>query len=327
MKVNRPPLPASWYRPSGAWTLAFLVYAVCLFVVPACTNRWIAAHVEAPWLRVALMIPVTIVAGYGLQLMGFVGHEGMHLSLHRNKLVSAILGLFFASAVVSYLEIGFAAQHWSHHRYVNQARDPDIRPVARLDTWWKRVLLSRIVYNAHYAATAMRLALGRPWPFPYRIPFRRETIQRLAILNFVFAALWIAAFVTIAALDPLAGLVSVALPLLAVLFLSGCQTYLDHAGVGEDPYRNAISRTSPLMTAVYFGANYHMEHHLYPGVPCYRLHKVHELLRAGGYLEAERAPIQPSFFRAYKAVASPYEPGRQDMAFDPFEAAVAEEEA
>lgn len=316
--MERVRLPPEWYQPSPGWTAAFLLYAVCLFAVPAALSRLALAQVEPGWLAALVMVPLTVVAAYGLQLMGFVGHEGMHLSLHRDKRVSAVLGLLSASAVISYFEMGFAAQHWSHHRYTNQASDPDIAPVKHLDTWWKRLLLARATYNIPYARTTWHLALGRPWPFPYRMPFREEEVKWLARANFAFALGWLAVYAAITVIDPLTGLVSIALPMAAALLISGCQTFLDHAGLGEQPYRNAWSRTSWLMSAVYFGANYHLEHHLYPGVPCYRLHKVHRLLREHGRLVAQRAPHQPSFLRAYRAVSAPYEPARQDLEFDPF---------
>ena len=75
------------------------------------------------------------------------------------------------------------------------------------------------------------------------------------------------------------------------------------------------------MTAVYFGANYHLEHHLYPGVPCYRLHKVHKLLEDSGIYEQVNAPIEPSFFGSYRKVAAEYTAGT-DSNFDPFELAI-----
>jgi fatty acid desaturase len=316
--MERVRLPAEWYRPSSAWTVAFLAYAFCLFAVPAALSRLVVAHVGPWWLAALCMVPLTVVAGYGLQLMGFVGHEGLHLSLHRGKRVSAVLGLLYASAVISYCELGFAAQHWSHHRYTNQASDPDIAPVKHLDTWWKRLLLARAIYNIIYIRTTVRLALGRPWPFPYRMPFREEEVKWLARANLGFSLGWLAVYGTITLIDPLTGLVSIALPMMTALLISGCQTFLDHAGLGEETYRNAWSRTSWLMSAVYFGANYHLEHHLYPGVPCYRLHKVHRLLKEQGRLVEQSVPHQPSFLRAYRAVRAPYEPAKRDLEFDPF---------
>jgi fatty acid desaturase len=32
---------------------------------------------------------------------------------------------------------------------------------------------------------------------------------------------------------------------------------------------------NPLLSFLYWNMNYHIEHHMYPGVPCYRLAKLH----------------------------------------------------
>lgn len=319
--IRRPSIPAEFYRPSLLGTTAFLVYAVSLYVVPAWLCRMVATSFHSLPLQIVLIIPLTIIAAYGLQLMGFVGHEGFHLSLHRNKLVSALLGLFFASSVVTYFEVGFAIQHWNHHRFTNQASDPDIEPVSHLKTWWQRLLFSRAIYNLHYFKTALKTALGRPWPYPYKMPFKLSTVRVLCWTNFAFALLWSGFFVAVTLYDPLTGLFSIALPMVIVLLLSGCQTYIDHAGTSDELFCNAWSRISPLMTAVYFGANYHLEHHLYPGVPCYRLPKAHKLLKARGIYEQVKVPIEPSFLHAYRHLASDYTAGKKDSSFDPFKPA------
>ena len=35
---------------------------------------------------------------------------------------------------------------------------------------------------------------------------------------------------------------------------------------------------SPFLSFLYWNMNYHVEHHMYPGVPCYNLPKLHELI-------------------------------------------------
>lgn len=128
----------------------------------------------------------------------------------------------------------------------------------------------------------------------------------------------------VAMLDPLAGLFSIALPLVAVLLISGCQSYIDHGDTSHDPddiFHNSRNRTSPLATALWFGANYHLEHHLYPGVLCYRLPKLHKLLKESGIYEQVQVLTEPSFLRAYGQLASDYTAGKKDSSFDPLKVA------
>src|SRR4051794_36307199 len=85
--LRRPTLPAGFYGPSLLGTAACLLHAVALYAVPAFLIREVLRSVSGLGLRVALIVPLTLLAGFGLQAMGFIGHEGIHLSLHRNKTV------------------------------------------------------------------------------------------------------------------------------------------------------------------------------------------------------------------------------------------------
>lgn len=318
---KRPPLPRWMYRPSPIMALAFLAYALGLFIVPSAVARIIYEYFGVGVLQIALMVPLVILSGFGLNLMGFAGHEGMHLSLFRNKHISATVGIFFASAVTTYYELGFAMQHWNHHRYTNQASDHDITMVQHLKTWWQRLLFARATYNLAYLQATFRTALGRPNPFRYKMPFRTEQLKVLARLNLLFSAFWLALYVTITVVDPMTGLICILLPMACILFISSCQTYIDHAGTSDEMFHNAWSRTSPIMTALYFGANYHLEHHLYPGVPCYRLGRVHRILKENGTYDRENPPIENGFLASYRRLGAPYQPG-VDRDFDPLAPAV-----
>jgi beta-carotene hydroxylase len=317
-KTRIPLVPVEFYQTSLLGTTALIVYSLALFLVPALLCRLIATSFDSLTLRIILMVPLTIIAGYGLQLMGVIGHEAIHMSLHRNKIVSLLLGLFFSSMIVTYFEMGFGIRHWNHHRFTNQASDPDIQPVSHLKTWWQRLLFTRPIINLIYFKTTLALALGGPWPLSYKMPLKLSTVRVLCWINFAFALFWLVIYTGVALYDPFAGVFSIALPMIAVAIINSCQNSIDHAGTSDELFRNAWSRTSPLMTAVYFGTNYHLEHHLYPGIPCYRLHKVYKLLKESGFYDQVKATIEPSFFRAYGNLAADYTVG-MDSSFDPFE--------
>lgn len=143
--IKRPSIPVEWYKPSTMGSIAFISYALILCFVSGLLSRLVATSSLPMLIKLLLMMPLTISAAYGFQLLGFVGHEGLHLSLHRNKMLSTLTGIFFASSVFTYFEMGFAIHHWNHHRFTNQASDPDIQPVSHLKTWWQRLLFSRAI--------------------------------------------------------------------------------------------------------------------------------------------------------------------------------------
>jgi beta-carotene hydroxylase len=315
---SRPGLPHKLYVPAWYGTLSLLAYAACLAGIPMYLLFLVLDSGGSLPLRGLIAIPLILVAAFGLNLMGFVGHEGMHLSLCRNKYISALIALLYSSAVISYFEMGFAVQHWTHHRFTNQPSDHDIALVRGLKTWWSRLLLSRWIYNWEYLRNTVCMAVGYPNPFSYKLPFTSRELHWLARANLLLAALWLTIYVgAILSLGP-AGFLTVALPMVTVLFIAACQTYIDHAGTNSQLFHNAWSRTSWLMTLAYFGANYHLEHHLYPGIPCYRLPYVHRLLQVNGTYTGMKPPVERGFLRAFRNLAAPYEPGEIDSEFDPF---------
>ncbi len=318
--IQRPVLDRSLYEPSHLWATAHVVYALALFGLPAWGSYQVALAPLPRWVQVPAIALLSIVAGYGLNLMGVIGHEGTHGNFVKNRRLSAVIGIFCASSVVTYMEMGFALSHWNHHRFTNQKDDPNLYPVARLKTWWQRLLFSRVNYNLLYFKHTLLLALGKPPYFKYKVAYSEPDQILFARLNFVFAAMWIAFYAALFAYDWRAGVFGVALPTLAVKFIAACQIFIDHGGLDDDRlFRNSWSRTSPLMTALFFGANYHMEHHAYPGIPCYRLPQVHRMLRDKGVFDAVPPPVVRGFFASFKPLFQPYGASERGDDFDAFE--------
>src|SRR5262249_33062562 len=130
-------------------------------------------------------------------------------------------------------------------------------------------------------------------------PFTGGTVRTLAVFNLLCSMLWLGTYIVITIYDPMAGLVSIALPHGLGLLYTGLRPYLEHAGTDSEIFTNARTRTTPIFTALSFFNTYHLEHHLYPSVPCYRLPLVHRRLVEGGYLAANRAHIESGVLAAY----------------------------
>lgn len=210
-------------------------------------------------------------------------------------------------------------------RFTNREDDPDIEPVKHLKTWWQRLLLSRVVYNTLYFKYTWNLALGRPTHFKYKMAYLHHEQVLFARANLLFAAIWVGIYAAVFAWDWRAGVFAVALPTIAVNFIGACQIYIDHAGLDDRLFGNAYSRASPLMTVLFFGANYHLEHHAYPGIPCYRLPRLHRILQENGTYDVVKPPVTRGFFAAFKPLVRPYTASRPSWDFDPFRQAVGAE--
>jgi fatty acid desaturase len=301
--VTRPVLDPSFYEPSLLWTTLNISYGLVLFILFGWLNYQVAVSTWPLIYKVIAMLPLTTFSAVGLYVLAALGHESLHGNLCRNAKLSFSIGLFFSSSVISYFDMGFAVRHWDHHRYTNTKKDPDLIPTAHLSTWWQRLLLSRLIFNIVYLKNTFFLATGKlDYIKDHQTPYTPGELVYFARMNFLFAGFWLGLYTIIFILDWRAALFGIVLPSLVLALMAGCQSYLDHAGLGDEQFRNAYSRTSPLMTLIYFGSNYHLEHHLYPRVPCYRLHKVHRALLDAGLSEQIRPAVISDFLEAYKTL-------------------------
>ena len=74
-------------------------------------------------------------------------------------------------------------------------------------------------------------------------------------------------------------------------------------------YRNARSRVSFWVTLLQGGSNFHLEHHLYPNIPCWHLPRVHRQLLSTGWYDDKTDLLDTGFFKSYRYALSAYEYG------------------
>jgi fatty acid desaturase len=307
-RLVRPALPKAFYEPSVVRSASFIAFAVAMFAIPASIMRILIDQPAPVAVKIVAITVLTLFAQQGLHLLGWVGHEGFHLSLARSKYVSALLGLFFSSAVVGFLQIGASISHWNHHRYTNQELDPDCEIFTRFRSALPRILFGRIAANRRYLRNVSMMAFGRPLPYAYKLPFQPGVVAILAWLNVAFSIGWLSLYAWIAVHDWKTACVCIALPMLTSIPYTGIRSYVEHAGTDVGMFVDTRTRTAPFFTFYYFGNNYHLEHHLYPSVPCYRLPAVHTLLVKQGYFDNARVHVEKTIWGAYRHVlgSSPY---------------------
>lgn len=313
--TETPRLPPELYRRPRFGAAVFISYSVALFVLPAALARFVAGTDLPLAVRVFAALPLLLLAQQGLHLLGWVGHEGFHLSLTRNRYLSAGLGIFFSSMIINFMEVGWAAGHWNHHRYTNQPPDPDCELFTRYQSFWRRLLFARLASNRVNLANTLRMLSGKPLGYAYSLPFPPGTLRALAGFNIACSLFWLSIYAAIAVFDPLTGLVAIVTPHLLSLLYTGLRPYVEHAGTGVGQFVDARTRTSPFFSVLYFFNNYHLEHHLYPWVPCYRLPAVHRYLKVHGHFDDKRAPVEGGVIAAYAhaTAGSAYPAGRRPV--------------
>jgi beta-carotene hydroxylase len=327
-RYARPPiLPREFYEPNLARSIGFVLYGLAFYVGFGVIARGIwslgSLHVA---LRCALMAPFLFLAGQGMQILGLVGHEGFHLSLHKNKYASALIGLFSASVIIGFSVTGFAASHWNHHRYTNQASDPDAKVFAKYKTFLSRLLFARLDADSKYALYGARLAMGLDLPLKVKLPFSKQATTALAVLNQLVTGAYLALYVWITMKDLATGIICVVIPHIVVVHYSGLRPYAEHAGTADGVLRDTRSRVHPWFTFLYHNVNYHLEHHMYPSVPFYNLPKVHAFLRDNGHFDRAQSAVETTIWGAYEKTTGRflYPEFGKDSAWDPLHESAAE---
>ncbi len=266
-------------------------------------------------------VVATMVIG-GRQLgLAILMHDAAHGLLFKRKAVNDWVAQWLcAYPVITDLHL-YRPYHLKHHRFTQQAEDPDLVlsapfPITRASL--RRKLIRDLTGRTGYQRRKAQIidAFG---PAGLTLRERRARLSRqlggAVLANLVlFAAL---ALVGYWWLYPLLWL----LPMLTwYQLVSRVRNIAEHALVpdDDDPLRNTRTTLADPLTRLLlapYRVNYHLEHHLFPFVPCWRLPRVHRRLIAKGYggrMELRRS-YREVLTRASSALAArpggPHRPG------------------
>ena len=252
-----------------AWSLIF--GAMVLFV-------W--------WPNPFTFLPAAMVIGTRQLGLAILMHDAAHGLLFADRRLNDWVGSWLLAYPVAASLTLYRPYHLTHHRHTQQAEDPDLGlsapfPISRKSLWRK----------------VLRDLTGQTAFQRRREQFRRGLAVRGGLIAnaVLFALLAIAGYWW---LYPVLWL----LPLATwYQLVTRIRNIAEHAVVpdNDDPLRNTrttlANPVERLFIAPYW-VNYHLEHHLFMFVPCWRLPAAHRLLISGG--QGPRMEIQ----RGYRAV-------------------------
>jgi fatty acid desaturase len=238
------------------------------------------------------LLALMVIGGRQLGL-AILMHDAAHGLLFANRRLNDWVGQWLCAAPVATSLVLYRPYHLQHHRHTQQAEDPDLGlsaafPITRKSLWRK----------------VLRDLTGQTAFTRRREQFRRGIGVREGLIAnaILWAALAAAGFWW---LYPVLWL----LPLATwYQLVSRIRNIAEHAVVpdNDDPLRNTrTTRANPLIRLLVapYWVNYHLEHHLFMFVPCWRLPQAHRALLAGGYREAmELAPGYRAVLRAATAL-------------------------
>ncbi|HUZ64064.1 MAG TPA: fatty acid desaturase [Acetobacteraceae bacterium] len=220
-------------------------------------------------------------------------HETTHRTPFRSGWLNRAVG-WVAGFVLVLPPEGFRLFHLAHHRHTQDAaRDPELIGAKALT--WRRYLwlLTGLPYWGAQVSSLLRIAWGRA-DAPWLPPAARPAVVREARVYLALYAVVAAAGVLTFPFVPLlwAGPVLLGQPVLRAVLLA------EHTGcpLGDDGLANTrTTLTDRFVSLLFWNANFHIEHHLLPGVPFHALPRLHALVArdlrtvAPGYRAAHRA--------------------------------------
>ena len=267
----------------------YLRAAIFLFLYLGAAGMacWLAeSGAVAGWWIYLVNTPFYLVAAASLHGISLFTHEGVHGTLSHRPCWNRALSIACAQPVLQNFS-AYKVLHLKHHHHLGQEGDPD--HYANYTRWtWLEFLM-------HWG----RLIIGYP-AYIVAIPilgYRQGTVSARRWILFEVGVLvcWVAAAIYWAPwLWLLHGWLIPMLIINTLVNIRGMSqhTFLEHQ---SDPILGTRSiLTNPLTAFFMCNENYHLEHHLYPGVPWYNLPRLHQTLRAD--LMALGAPFINSYF-------------------------------
>lgn len=269
----------------------------------------------------AVLLAVVVVGGRQLGL-AILMHDGAHGLLHPNRKLNNFLGQWLCGAPTGTDLKAYRAYHLKHHKFTQQEEDPDLplsapfpvtraslgRKIAR-DLTGRTFLKQRgaMVREGVAGARAMWRARLDKGEANERDVIYAKTLGRFVLTNAAILAVgWVPAGGGWFGLAPYL----IWLAALATVFQLAVRirNIAEHAcaPVGsEDPFSHArTTLAGPLARATLapYWVNFHSEHHLFMGVPCYRLPETHRKLKQAGHLE--KMWIAPGYLAVLRQVGA-----------------------
>ncbi|MDE0180429.1 MAG: fatty acid desaturase [Caldilineaceae bacterium] len=251
---------------------------------------WFAVRAELWW----ALVPVLFLHGtfYAFLLNGF--HELCHRSVFRSKFLNEFFLRVF-SFLGWYNHVHFWTSHQEHHKYTLHPPD-DLEVVLPVEITLNSFLKAAVVNPwglFQRVKGVVRLSFGQlegEWENMLFPPDAEERRSRLFNWARILLAGHLLLTVVSLALSYLLALDLWLLPVLVTLapFYGGWLLFLcnntQHVGLMDNiPDYRLCTRTiilNPFVRFLYWHMNFHIEHHMYAAVPCYKLGRLHKAIKA-----------------------------------------------
>lgn len=322
---------------SGERGIWLVVHAWIVVALAAFGGAWAWSY---HWALGLAVTPFVLALLGGRQLgLSILMHDAAHGLLHPNRKINNWLGQWPSGAATGSDLYAYRTYHLTHHKFTQQDEDPDLSlskpfPTSRASLRRKviRDLTAQTFFKqrSHQFAAAWRgvkamlrredgdgtrdTSAGRAFNLQSRngmnppvanvdgAKITARTVGRFLFVQLIVLAvsllfwgwtpflLWLAALATT-----------------FQLFLR-IRNIAEHACTttgSDDPFTHARTTRANIIeraTVAPYWVNFHSEHHLFMGVPCYLLPRAHELLGKGGY--HQRMTLEPDYWAVLRRVTA-----------------------
>lgn len=225
----------------------------------------------------AWAIAAILLAGRA-QAFGILTHETAHLTFFPSRKINEWAGVWLFGAMVNLPYHSYRKGHLEHHRTAGTLRDPDLAFVEGYPA--SRASLARKLLRDVSGVNGVKNILYQIKGFEWRAnrPF-------LLTHSLIFAALWALGEPAVYACWWLGQLF--VFPLVVRLRVMN-----EHGGVADHESSDSRLHTGTVLSGPLTrlivtpnNVNFHVEHHMAAAVPCYRLPRMHAMLRERGYFK------------------------------------------
>lgn len=248
--------------------------AVLIEVVTIALAVWVS---ETWWNPIVYLIAVVVI-GSRINALGGLMHDAAHWRAYANRTINDIVGEIIALPTSTSMA-GYRNSHFAHHRELNSDNDPDwTRNIGLPEFEFPKPRPTVIGYILQY------LSGLKIYSAVSGFHKNAETRDIPALINrarlIFFVALLIAA-IAFGFWKQL--LLYWVVPLLTVfLAIRYIRNVAEHYAVEHEHVlnesRTVLANPVELWLIAPWGLNYHLEHHLFPGIPCFRLAELHKIL-------------------------------------------------
>ena len=255
----------------AAWTTAFNLGVIAIaFALPAL------------WLNpLTLLLAVLLLGGRQLGL-AVLYHECAHRSFFESRRLNDALGHWLFGGLLNSSLTRYRNYHLKHHRLAGTAEDPDLALASAYPA--TRASMRRKLFRDCTGQTGFKdvkrqfgnLGWRRNAPF---LASHAALLGALALAGVPWAyPLWWVAYLFVYQV------------VVRIRFISEHGVAADR--LSRDPRDNTCTTLIGWWERLLIGpnfVNFHLEHHLHAGVPCYRLRAFHRLLTTRGYFAPARS--------------------------------------